>query len=188
MKLVLSAAALLGAFITGAALADGVPLITAGTGRVPTSPSQKDVPGFVKFHPIVLNKTAFGANVLTVMVDGKLYRFVGTVTPPSPPGAKVLALEAAEAAMAASSPGYVRRKFINDIYGWVGTTGNVNEQLVMVRNAEGVVSGTITLPPSRALRFNSNRATMQEIDRNAVPPPKWVLVEPSAPAASGAKQ
>lgn len=65
--------------------ADGVPLITPGPALPASNPVQelwKKQPQFVKLHPIVLNQAAFGANVVTVVIDGKELRFVGSMLPP----------------------------------------------------------------------------------------------------------
>jgi hypothetical protein len=67
-------------------IADAVPLITPGPALPANNPVEqfwkKGNPRFVKVHSIVLNNAAFGADVVTAVIDGKEHRFVGRILPP----------------------------------------------------------------------------------------------------------
>jgi hypothetical protein len=64
-------------------IADAVPLITPGPALPANNPVEqfwkKGNPRFVKLHSIVLNNAAFGADVVTAVIDGKEHRFVGGI-------------------------------------------------------------------------------------------------------------
>ena len=65
--------------------AGGVQLVSAGPALAAIDPIRQPelltLPGVVKLHPIVLNAAAFGADVLTVEIDGKVHRFYGQMAP-----------------------------------------------------------------------------------------------------------
>ena len=66
------------ACVCGIALADGVPLITPGQAIAADNPalqSWRGRPDYVKAHGVTVNRGAFGANVLTVTIDGTEHRF-----------------------------------------------------------------------------------------------------------------
>jgi hypothetical protein len=140
------------ALITGAALAEGVPLITAASGKVTVSSDPQR--GTVKQHPVAVDKTAFGANVVTVVVDGVTYRFAGNVVRPQ--------LTPSQASAAA--------KLTPPLQAWTGTVGTPGQPgygtIVLVKDTKGDVGGTMHLPPSRVLTFDSGRAVMEETDSN----------------------
>jgi hypothetical protein len=78
------------ALLCGGAFADGVPFITAGPAIAANDPILKSEvsknPNFVKFHSVAFNTAAFGSNVLIVTIEGKDYRFVGSMGPTPPAG------------------------------------------------------------------------------------------------------
>ena len=75
------------ALLSGGAFADGVPLIIAGPGIAASDPVRgafTGAPEVTKIHSIIVNEAAFSANVITAMVDGKEYRFVGRIVDTRP--------------------------------------------------------------------------------------------------------
>ena len=79
----MKALALILALVCSQAMAEGVPLITPGAEISPSlelsiKNESKDT---LRVIPIVLNREAFGANVLNVTLDGKIHTFVGQVMP-----------------------------------------------------------------------------------------------------------
>lgn len=145
--------ALVGAFfalvLPWAALADGVPLITPGSNNAPVRALS---PGFVKQHPIKLNPGAFGSNVLTVVVDGTEYRFVGSTQP--------------------DLGGSPKSK------SWIGEApvdGQAEKARLTLTKVEksGMLVGTLTIPPSRGFDFTSNNpdalAEFKPVERSEPP-------------------
>lgn len=162
------------ALVSGAAFADGVPLITPGP-AVPLLKGQAEdasVPGFVKHHFITLNKNAFQAKVVTVTIDGKAYRFVGEL---SPMPAKLSASQVQQG--------------LSDSRTWGGTTGTLGQSdygtMAVTINPKGGLYGHISLPPSRRFTIYGN-GVMTEEDVNKRTPTTVREVQPIPPAASGA--
>lgn len=128
------------ALAVGVAVADGVPLITAGPAALTSAPSLQRAaaePSFVKAHPITFNKNAFGSNVITVTIDGQEHRFAGRMnekparaTPPKPPAS-------------GATPLYSQRDFDS----WTGSeSGRFPGTLVVTREtATGIIVGVISL-------------------------------------------
>ncbi len=157
------------ALVAGAAVADGVPLITAApalkAGDLSRQLGATKQADFVKLHPITLSKGSFGANVLTVVVDGKTYSFAGSMMAPLPApksGPKPTAFRA----WSGKEPG--------------GGT------LVLTAHADGSVIASMFLPPNR--RFVSatpagGSAVLVETDANVFTP---LILAPSGPAPLGA--
>jgi hypothetical protein len=71
--------------LSAGAFAGGTPLFTPGPSIAASDPIRQ-IPetkqaGFVRIHPIVLNGAAFGADVVTVEVDGKVHTFAMHLRP-----------------------------------------------------------------------------------------------------------
>lgn len=164
------------ALTMGVALADGVPLITAGppimandaVRQNSTLATQSKHPAFVKLHSIELNKAAFGANVLTVMVDGKEYRFVGTMQAPLPP----------------HDPAVKRERQPSE--SWVGREPG-GGLLVLYKDANGLI-GQLELPPARRFQIISppGRTVMIEKDANVYVPLNYAPTAKALAAAASA--
>lgn len=175
MKLVIRAtvASLLAIFM-GAALADGVPLISAGPALSSNDSARQlqamKMPNFVRLHPIVLNKSAFGANVLTVVIEGKEYGFVGALMPkwPQPP------------------KGVTEKQ--PQIVSWSGK-GSGRETLVISKDEEtGELMGYVFLPPARNFRIVSPRGgsvVLLETDANVVATLNYIADGVAASAPKG---
>jgi hypothetical protein len=143
-------AALILVLAFGPVWADGVPLITPGP-AIQASPVLTELakrPEFVKLHPIALNKGAFGANVLTVVIEGTEYRFVGAVVPKK------------EAPKGMTPP---------RVQSWVGREPGGAVLIITKNESGGAVSGGIEMPPARRFEITSPRgvAVLVETDRNA---------------------
>jgi hypothetical protein len=156
------------AVVAGAALADGVPLITAGPPLAANDAARRM--DAVALHPIVLNKQAFGANVLTVMIEGKEYRFVGSMMPLRPPLPKAVTQKQPET------------------LGWSGREPD-GSTLVLTKNVEtGGMLGTIFLLRSNRLFHiatpRGGSTVLVETDANAGPTQVFAA-QSAASAASG---
>jgi hypothetical protein len=142
----------------GGVFADGVLLITPGPPIKALSPMQAEqakLPAFVKYHPVVINKDALTANVVTVMIDGKEYRFVGSLGPTVP-----------------GNPPYADKAAPRqpDQRSWSGRMGKAGDpdygQLFAILSSDGEVTGSISLPPARGFSFTSRWGLMTESDYN----------------------
>jgi len=146
------------AYLYVGAFADGVPLITAGPPIAANDPVRQHdetrTPEFVKHHSIILNKAAFGADVVTVTIEGKEYRFAGRLAPPPPP------LSASQVQLGMKP---------NEMRTWSGGTGTLGTYeygtLSMSMSANGDTFAIIDLPPARRFTFGSG-VVMTETDRN----------------------
>jgi hypothetical protein len=118
-------------------LANAVPLITPGPPLPANNPAEQSLkrgnPRFVKLHSIVLNNAAFGADVVTAVVDGKEHRFVGSIWPTS--SASLLTWRGYERE---SNPACQSQGFIT-----------------LQKHADGVIDGFVSLPPNRQLRIST---------------------------------
>lgn len=156
----------------GPVWADGVPLITSsGRSLTTANPELKDLAkkkDFVKIHPVTFNKNAFGANVLTVVIDGKEHRFVGSMLPKEPK----------------STDPYLAPQPVIDH--WMGFEGDrvSGANLILTRDAR-FISGSMFLPPHREFRVVvSPTMGAYLIETNPARSPRGMtLVDPaSAPA------
>jgi hypothetical protein len=121
-------------------LADAVPLITPG----PALPANNAVeqfwkkgnPRFVKLHSIVLNNAAFGADAVSAVIDGKEYRFVGSMSATSAIGASWRGYER-EANLACQSRG----------------------SITLQKYANGAIGGYVFLSPNRRLDISTPQSS-----------------------------
>lgn len=137
------------AFLCGGAFADGVPLFTGGTSPLRTDhpiwrSEQAQTKGFVKYHAINLNKKAITASVLSVVIEGKEYVFVGK------PERRTYILPADPASSAPQKPPYV-------MLSWSGRHGTPNDAdygtLSIAIDPTGGTAGIINLRPNRVFTF-----------------------------------
>jgi len=166
-------AACLLAPLAGGALADGVPIIAPGPAltaaaqaAVPSSPS------FVRLHPITFDRSAFGAGVVTAVVDGQEHRFAGSIGPvvrgKNPPG---LGLDHQD-----------------DYQHWIGYEANRQGSLSLTKNvATGAVGGLMFLPPNRSFEIAFPKGQAALVERNLGLAPRPTLIRPDQ-AASGVRQ
>ena len=175
------------ALLCGGAFADGVPLITPGPVLKALTQAQAEQaasPAFVKHHPILINKDALMANVITVKIDGKEYRFVGSLGPTIPGNPPAAAAPVASGAAAAQ-----KQPRQPDLRAWSGRTGTLGKAdygtLVAVLSSDGAVTGSIHLPPARDFVFTSRLGVMTESDSNKARPFKLETAKPiELPASS----
>jgi hypothetical protein len=129
-------AAVCAVFVSSAALADGVPLLTAGPGIAASDPARQAAPakarGFVKLHSVKLNPSAFGSNVLTVAIEGKEYRFGGAMMTQTDP--KIVSWRGTAPVAGSSEPAVI----------------------TLSRHVKsGQVAALISVPPDRNFQFSS---------------------------------
>ena len=118
--------------------ANAVPLITPGPALPANNPFEQSLkkgnPSFVKVHSIVLNNAAFGADAVTAVIDGKEYRFVGSMWPPHMQFWRGFAREAN---LACQSQAF----------------------MTLRKDTNGVVGGSVHLPPNRRLDISTTQSS-----------------------------
>jgi hypothetical protein len=116
--------------------ANAVPLITPGPALAANDPAvqfwKKSGAKLVKLHSIVLNRAAFGADVVTAVIDGKEYRFVGNMVPPP--------------AMFVMWKGYERE---------ANPACPSQGSITLHKHENGVISGFVSLSPNRVLTLST---------------------------------
>lgn len=146
MNRIVRAALLLLALVSGAVLADGVPLFIPAPMPTAAVAGKMEVTkhtNFVKLHPLTLNKNAFGSNVLTVTMDGKEYRFVG-------------------------GPMAVQPGRADGFVSWAGKAPG-GGRLSMVAHGGLAQQITLDLPPARQFKLDLRSGALVETDRNVAP-------------------
>lgn len=180
---------------SGAALADGVPLVMSAPALRAGDPALQlpRPPGFVKLHPILFASGSFGANVLIVTIDGKDYRFVGSILPAAPrqpakparSPASPIASASAPAVAPVAAPALPQPQFAT----WFGTEPG-GGTLGVTKFSDGDIHATIELPPNRRLEFARPGAStvLVETDRNFYAEPLLMPLPTPATAASGVRK
>lgn len=171
MRTLITLAAGLLALASGAALADGVPLIVPAPALKANDPAfqmiQQSKPrGFVRLHPVIFAAGSFGANVLVVTIDGKDYRFVGSTSPH-----KVPAVKGVQQPETASSAPPTAPKIMPPQLGFTTWTGKEpgGGTIGITKFDNGNIGATIELPSGRlfVLERPGTSTVLVEIDRAA---------------------
>jgi hypothetical protein len=163
MRAVIKVAVCALALASGAAFADGVPIIIPAPALKAGDPALQlpRPPGFVKLHPVIFAGGSFGANVLTVTIEGKEYRFVGAMMP-----------TVKAKASAPKQPKFASWNGKEPGGGTLGITKDLDT---------GNIDMIVQLPPSRILVLAKPGAStvLVESDRSAAWAPP-VLIKPVA--------
>lgn len=137
--------------IAGTAMADGVPLITPAAPLGAGDPVRAHWPSeyhptLVKLHAVNLNRQAFGAPIVSVVIDGTTHTYRGGLVPP-PAGAT--------------------------FQHWTGQEDDKQGRMTLTKIGNEI-SGSIFVPPNRAftLTTRDGRTILAEGDAARVIPPR----------------